>query len=196
MWTTDAKPRIPGNSAPTRRPGRGGGAGYILLEAVVALMVLSIGVFAVQSSIRQASLTEAQTSDYTWARVLLQQLMSEVEMQPIIPVQTKSGTFGGQFARFSYTRKVSAVKIPMPPLPPVIPGIQFPGMPPGAPPLDAEVGPDGKPLVELKERFIGRLTATVRWQRAGANYEVTAETLFTPDKLWNPESMKPDGAQP
>ncbi len=166
-----------------------------MLEAVVALGVLSVGVFAVQRSIRQASLTQAQTSDYTWARFLLQQVISEVEIQPVVVPGTQSGNFAGDFARFSYSRKVSLVKIPMPPLPPMVPGGVVPGAFPGGPP-PVPMGPDGKPLVMLKERYIGGIWATVRWERAGARYEASAETLFNPDKLWLPEEARAGVALP
>lgn len=140
-------------------------SGWVLVETLVALVVLSIGVIAVNRATHEALVTRAQARDYTQARFLLEQLMSELELQPKFRQgASASGPFGDEFPRFTWEWTVAKVEMPEPEAPDRLPigfmdHFQFPAA------------------------YLGKISATVRWTRAGRPFEMTAETLVGPDKL-------------
>lgn len=147
-------------------PGRGG---YILVEATVALVLLSVSAYAIHGTIRQALITRGQAQDYTQARFLLERIASEVALQPMVQAESQSGRFEGEFSRFEWSYTLSRVDVPLP-------------EPPPFPPPDW-VEPDD---FEYRVEYLGAITATVSWQRAGQPYSESLETLFNPFKLWQP----------
>ncbi len=89
--------------------------GYILIEAVVALVLLSVGAYAVHGTLRQAILTRGQAQDYTQVRFALQQVVSELELQPMLNEEERSGRFPGELERFAWRYTISRVALPLPP---------------------------------------------------------------------------------
>ena len=51
--------------------------GYIFVETLVAMAILSVSAIVIQESIRQAILARAQAMDYTTARFLLEKVMAD-----------------------------------------------------------------------------------------------------------------------
>jgi hypothetical protein len=145
---------------------------------MVALMVLSIGGVAVNRAMQEALVTRAMARDFTEARFLLEQVMSEMELQPILlDGSTKSGGFGDDRPRFSYRWDVSIVELPQPQLPPLATAIIV------------------QPL-ELPVRYLGKIRATVTWTRAGRTFERTAETLVAPERIYTEEDVQTGLQQP
>lgn len=151
----------------TPRPTPATRRGYILLEAVAALAVLSIGAVAVHRAMGEAIATRGQARDYTQARFLLEDLMGEILLQPVLREERRSGVFDEDLERFSWAYVVSRVDLP--PEPPV-------------------EGPGGI-LYEAPQpvRYLARIEAVVRWRRRGETYELTAQTLLGPERLYVPE---------
>lgn len=150
----------------------GNRAGWVLVETLVALIVLSIGVIAVNRAMQEGLVTRAMARDYTQARFLLEQVMGELELQPILAEGArKAGDFGEAHPRFSYAWAVSRVDIPQPALPPRA--------------RTALVQP-----VELPVSYLGKITATVLWTRAGRSFQRTAETLVAPERLFIEEAER------
>jgi DNA-directed RNA polymerase beta subunit len=149
-------------------------AGYILVEAVIAMTILSIGVMTIQRGIRQTLIVRGQARDYTQARFLLENIIAEVELQPEHAIENKSGQFGGDQSRFRWSWEITKIDLPAPPLPPNM---------------------DPKQAKELNVKYLAKIKATVRWTRNNKEYEETMETLFAPEKLWLP-GQGPAGAPP
>ncbi len=143
--------------------------GWVLVETLVALVVLSVGVIAVNRATYEALVTRAQARDYTQARFLLEQLMSELELQPEFrDGVSASGPFGDEFPRFVWEWTVAKVEMPKPEIPGRLP-IGF---------MDH---------FKFPAESLGKVSVTVRWTRAGRPFEMTAETLVGPDKLLDDE---------
>ena len=96
-------------------------AGYLLVETVVSMAVLSVSMLYLHSSIRQGVEVHAYAQDYTTARFLLRQVLSEQELQPQLVETSESGTFPPPNTRFSYNLQISKEPIPLPEIPPNIP---------------------------------------------------------------------------
>jgi hypothetical protein len=141
-------------------------AGWILVETMAALMVLSIGGIAMNRAMHEALITRAMARDFTTARFLLEQVISEIELQPvIIDGASRSGEFGDDYPQFSYRWNVSVVPIPQPELPPL---------------ATANIV---QPL-ELPVQYLGKISATVSWTRVGRSFERTVETLVSPERIY------------
>lgn len=145
--------------------------GYILLESVAALTILSLGVVAIHGALHQAILSRALAQDYTQARFLLEELVGKLELRPIVQEETRAGSFGGAHSRFRYEWTVSRLMIP----PPVVP-----------PQFQSRYGDD----IELPVPYLGKISATVSWTRAGNHFQESVETLFDPDRLYVPEETE------
>lgn len=150
--------------------GRGNQNGYILFEATLALVLLTVGAYAVHGVIRQAVLTRGQAQDYTSAKFLLEQLIADVEFQPFVTPETHEGRFEDEFDRFSWSTEVRKIEIPKP-----------------EGPLDELGGaaPDAGEL-KLQSPALAHVRAMVTWQRGGQTFTETMETLFDYKKLWIP----------
>ena len=146
--------------------------GYILFEAVFSMAILSIAGLTFQSALQQAILTRGQAMDYTTAKFLLEQINAEIELQPQHVEGEKSGTFPEPYNRFSYQYKISKISIPKPQLP-------------------SELPPQLRENLEKMFRdYIAKVDIWIRWQRAGMKFEVHAQNLFQPEKLWIPEEYQ------
>ena len=153
-------------------PRRVSSGGYILVEAVIALGLLSIAVGLIHSSIRDTLVVRGMVRDYTQARFLIEQLVAEVQLQPIFVEEEREGRFDGEFSRFRWKWKMMKIDIPPPPPPPPRPD----GTP--RPPREKEF--------ELPIPKLAKLTVTVSWTQAGRAFEETVETMYSPNRLWTP----------
>jgi len=145
---------------------------------MVALMVLSIGGVAVNRAMQEALVTRAMARDFTEARFLLEQVMSKLELQPIlVEGASKSGAFGDDHPRFSYRWDVSLVELPRPQLPPLARAAL------------------AQPL-ELPVQYLGKVRVTVTWTRAGRTFERSAETLVAPERIYTEDDAQAGLQQP
>lgn len=150
--------------------------GYIFVETLVAMAILSISILVIQDAVRQAILTRAQARDYTTARFLLERMQARRMLVYEQPEGQGSGTFEAPFERFSYEWKVERIEVPKPQLPP-------------------DMTPEEiKRFNDTFKGFLGRLTVRVQWNRAGTEFDTTAETLLRPELVWVPPP--PEGAPP
>lgn len=138
-------------------------AGYIMLEAAVALVLMTMGVYAIHGTIQQAIEARGQAQDYTEVRFLLERILAEVEMQPELSEHDDQGTFEEPHQRFSWHYSVRRVNISLPPPP-----------------------PESEHAFRYPQRYLAHVQATVTWTRAGKKYSESFDTLFTTQKLWQP----------
>ena len=155
-----------------------GAAGYILFEALIALTVLSISIYVIQEGIRQAIIARGHAQDYTQARFLIEDMVNRLQLQPLFHEESKSGRFPGKHTRFSWSYTISSVNLPTPQPPPDRPAVR-PGQ-----------------EMQLPVPFLGKIEATIRWTRSGLPFEVSAQTLFAPERLWIPPPPPPTQGQP
>lgn len=146
-------------------------AGYILIETAVALVILSVGAFAVHRTIQEAIRTRGQAQDFTRARFLLDQRMAEVLAQPVMVEKRAQGRFTGQDDRFAWTSEIRRVNPPAP---------RAPMRPPqsGQPPAKFEFS--------MNRNYLTHVKVTVSWDRGGMSFSETYETLLPPERLWQP----------
>lgn len=147
-------------------------SGYIMIETVVAVAVLSLGAFAVNGAIQQAIQTRGQAQDFTRARFLLDSLTNELLLQPILTEGSDQGKFDGRDSRFSWAWSVSRVNPPVPSEP-------FKPLPPNAEPSPPFLYP-------RESSYLAHIHATIRWERSGMPFEESYETLLAPERLWQP----------
>ncbi|MCC6489586.1 MAG: hypothetical protein IT364_18960 [Candidatus Hydrogenedentes bacterium] len=131
-------------------------------------------------ALQEALLTRAMARDFTQARFLLEQVVSDLELQPLlIEGAEKNGDFGDAFERFAYHYEVSRVELPAPELPSLANAVL------------------AQPL-QLPVSYLGKIRVTVTWTRAGRSFERTAETLVPPERLYigqsNNAGQTPDNA--
>lgn len=150
--------------------------GYILLEASVALVLLTLGVFVVQGSIREAIVTRGQAQDFTQAKFLLEQIMGDIESQPQLTEHSKAGGFPGHLNRFTWRYDVQRVDLPAPP-------------PPAA---------NSNPGVRqnLPIEYLAHVIVVIEWERSGRHFERSIETLLSKDKLWQPPKQSRSPQRP
>jgi len=143
--------------------------GYILLETLVAMALLSITMLPIHHSMRDAIQMRGHAEDFTTARFLLDDLLLEQALQPEVVAANGNGTFAAPHERFQYSWTITRVDVPWPA---------------PAPHLTPEQYMD---LMQSFQGYMGKISATVSWTRAGQPFEATAETLMPTDWLWQPE---------
>ena len=154
--------------------------GYILLEALVSLSLLSIGMLYIHRALQQAIVVRAQTQDYTQARFLLEDMVGYLQLQPQFIEKTDSGGYDEEeLRRFKWAWEISKIDLPMPELPPDLP---------------EEV----RANLVLNVKYLTKIKATISWTRTHRGkkfkYEESIETLSKPGKLWIPPEF--DALQP
>lgn len=143
-------------------------AGYILVETIVSMGLLSIGMVAIQGGIRQAIITRGQAQDFTTARFLMEQVAGEKQIQIELVESKGEGHFEGDLSRFAYEWEISKVEIPKPE-------------------ITGEVPPEMRQRLEQEFKgYMGKLRVRIRWTRAGMPFEAVGETLLKPEQLWQP----------
>lgn len=178
--------------------------GYILFEAMIALTVLSVSIYVIQDGIRQAVIARGHAQDFTQARFLMEDMVNRLQLQPVFKEENKSGRFRGKYNRFSWSYTITKVDLPVPPPPPTrtTPYNQPGGQPqqgpqnlnyPRFPGYQREYA-EGE--LELPVPFLGKIEATVSWTRSGMPFEVKAQTLFAPERMWLPPPPDPLAGPP
>ena len=140
--------------------------GYILVETIVAMAVLSIGMLTIHNALEQAAITHAQARDMTQARFLLDEKMGEYRLRPLLDEGSEEGDFGSDNPRFHWRAAIAKVMLPSPPAPPVDPRTGAPGL-----------------AVKLPESFLVKLTVTVAWTTARRPFEESLQTLLPSTRL-------------
>ncbi|NIA15688.1 MAG: hypothetical protein GWP08_16615 [Nitrospiraceae bacterium] len=142
--------------------------GYILVEAVMAMGLLSVGLVAIQGSMRQSIMTRGIARDYTHVRFLLENILAHIELQPLLTQDSDSGQFEGADARFGWEWEVSKIDLPEPQIP-------------------LDIPEEERTRFELQVDYVTKIRATVTWKRSGQEFSETVETIWLPDKLFVPE---------
>lgn len=142
--------------------------GYVLVECVVAMAVLSITMMGIQQSLRQAIIATAMAQDYTTCRRLMENLMAEIEMEPWVYERQEQGTFAAPNSRFTYKWEITKVEVPRPPLPEDIPK------------------PQRDQLAQGFQGYMPKVRVEIEWVRAGLARTRVGETLLDPSRLWFP----------
>ena len=92
---------------------RAGNGGFTLIEALVALVVMSLAVVTLAAATSQALCVEAATLDHLTAATLADARMSEITALPLGGLArfnpTRTGRFGDGNERFSWTATVTRV---------------------------------------------------------------------------------------
>lgn len=140
--------------------------GYILVEAVTAMAVLSITAVTVQRAVHTAVLARGLSQDYTTAQFLLERLAADRALAPRIAAgEVHSGTFPPPDDRFDYTWSLEAMEITLPELPPLAPEQR-------------------EALKTGLLTHMGKLRMEVHWTRGGEPFSAVAETLVSPERTW------------
>jgi len=150
-----------------------GRGGYLLVETIVAMAVLSITILGVHRSVQQALRARALTMDFTTARFLIENRLNEILMQPQVAEGQGQGSFPAPNDRFRYKWAITRIDVPLPEIP-----SDFPA----------------ENLEYIKKDFqsyMGRVEILITWNRGGATYERLGETLIGPAKLWQPPQQAP-----
>ena len=149
--------------------------GYILVEALTAMAVLSITALTVQRAVHTAVLARGLAQDYTTAQFLLERIAADQSLQPRIAVgEEHTGTFPPPHDRFSYRWSLEKVETTMPELPPGLAPAQRTALSSGL-------------LTHM-----GKLHVEVSWNRGGEPFSADGETLLSPDRIWiDPQASPP-----
>jgi type II secretory pathway pseudopilin PulG len=148
-----------------------GTRGYILLESIVSMALLSICMLGIYGGMRDAAGMRALAEDFTTARFLLEDVATQHELQPEVMEGEGRGQFPAPHDRFSHSWAITRVPVPMEALPQTMSDEQR------------------QQFERQFKRFMGRLRVTIRWTRAGLEHEVTGETLLAPNQLWTPPEL-------
>lgn len=146
-----------------------GARGYILVETLVALTVLSITAMGIQRAVSQAVLTRGLALDYTTVQLLGENLIATLDLEYFqLHEMKKEEVFPAPYERFRYALEVSRVSVPRPELPGSIPPEQ---------------------RVQLEKRYHGEMPKVrleIFWTRSGLEYSRVFETLLGTERLWLP----------
>ena len=149
--------------------------GYLLVETVTAMALLSITIVALHGAMRQAALTRAHAEDFTYARFLAEELMGRLDLRPELEPGAQSGEYGGRFSRFVWAYEISHVHVEPPEMET---GTEW------APTLDPEVAGED---FQLPVDYLGKVRVEIHWTRLGQEFSYVMETLLNPDRLPAPE---------
>lgn len=143
--------------------------GYILIETVVAMAVLSISILGVHRGISQALTARARTMDFTDARFLMEETINELALQPELKEGEGKGTYPAPHDRFVYSWSIKRIDVPTPEIP-------------------GEFPPERRQYIEklLENVYVGKIEIRIAWQRGGEAFERKAETLISSKQLWQP----------
>ena len=147
-------------------------AGYIFVETVVAMGVLSVSTLVIQGALREAMLTRRQSQDYTTVRFLLEDLAGQRALLFQQPEGSGSGRFAAPYDHFAYEWTLEKVTLPRPPFP----GYMEPH--------------EREQFEEYIVDHMGKLTIRIKWTRGGADLEALGETMLRPALLWLPEEER------
>ena len=151
-------------------------SGYILVEATVALVILSIGALTIHRTIQEGIRTRGQAQDYTHARFLLAQILADLETQPELTEHSSRGQFPDGHSRFSWEYSVRRVDVPWPRRP--------------LRPSPAGEERESPFALDQVESYLAHVWVTVSWTRGNLSFDESYETLLGPDKLWQPPPVR------
>ncbi len=151
--------------------------GYLLVETVTAMALLSITIVALHGAMQQAALTRAHAEDFTYARFLAEELLGQLDLRPNLEEGSNTGEYGGRFSRFVWAYAISYVELEPPELEPGA------GLPPEL--LDPDLDADEE--FELPVAYLGKIRVEIHWTRLGQEFSYVVETLVSPDRLPEPE---------
>lgn len=141
--------------------------GYILVEAVTAMAVLSITAVTVQRAVHTAVLARGLSQDYTTGQFLLERIAADCALEPRIAAgEEHAGAFPPPHERFNYTWTLEKVDLPLPEVPAGLAQEQREA-------LDSEL-----------LAYMGKLRIEIGWKRGGEPFSVVAETLLSPERTW------------
>lgn len=146
--------------------------GYILFETIVALGLLSVSMVGIHNAVAQSLELRARAQDLTVARFLLEDVVAEREFEVEMRESSGTGSFEGEYSRFSYAWTITKIEVPVPPLPAGLPEEEY------------------ERLKKMFKKYMGKIHATISWERRGQHYEIAGETLTSPETLWVPESER------
>lgn len=143
-------------------------SGWILVETLVALVVLTVAVLAVNRAFGEAVLTRAIARDYTQARFFMEEVLGDLEVRPVhIDGAAGNGNFGEENPRFSYTWSVKKLPMDMPQV--------GAALPPAAQRYLEEF--------EMPVQYLGEITVAVSWTRQERRYTEEVVTIIAPERL-------------
>jgi type II secretory pathway pseudopilin PulG len=150
--------------------------GYILIEVVVSMVVFSIGVVSVLRTFSVAAQARAVAQDYTVAAFLCQKVMTESQAARSPKEGIEEGDFGEAFPKFRWVRTVELIKAEPTAAPEEREGLaqRQPLQGPVSPTKGSEREADQLQRMPITYR---RILVTILWQRKGAEYSVSVETL-------------------
>lgn len=147
-------------------------SGYILIETLVAMAVLSLGASAMNGALRDALQTRGQAMDYTEVRFILDTLMGEIETQPGVYAGVREGIWRNN-ARFRWQTEIRKVPMPEPSKP------RRPG---------PEAGTPGAFRYPPGLGFTVAARVTIEWTRSGQPFSESYETLLPASRLIEPKA--------
>lgn len=136
------------------------------------MMLLSMGMIGLNKAMRETIIVRGLARDNTQVRFVIEDVMAMLELQPQLVEASGAGQGEGENSRFNYKWTVSKVDVPEPPIPPDIP------------PEEAE-------KFKLSAPYLAKIEVKVTWERSGRQFEQTAQTLWTPEKLFVPKDKTP-----
>ena len=153
--------------------------GYVLIEVVVSLVVFSIGAISVMRTFSTATQARGLAQDFTIAGFLCQKVMSESRAVGAAQEGPQQGDFGDEYPRFSWTRMVEVVMVELAPPPQKQRQPEPRGLPWKRSPLGKRLRGQTRKAEEEERKPIPFLktTVAVSWNRRGAGYNVSAETM-------------------
>ena len=143
--------------------------GYILVETITAMAILSISAMTVQRALQVAIQARGLAQDFTTAQLLLDTLVADLSLQPRIALgATDIGDFPPPHERFHFAWRLDQVDIPLPELPPGLPPAQITA------------------AQQAYLAYMGKLHVEIAWSRAGEPFQIVGETLLGPNQAWQP----------
>lgn len=147
---------------------RGQRRGYIMVETLVAMSILSISAFGIHRSVYQAISARREAEQLTIARYLLESLVAQVEMRPQMGLGGNTGTFAADgYPEFAYTYEVARIEVPL---------------------RGRAARYLNDPRLSLDyQNYIGKLTVRIYREQDGPDRPlVVGETLLQPSQVWMP----------
>lgn len=144
--------------------------GYMLVETIAAMALLSVGIVTINRALHQAVLMRALAKDYTNAAFLMDEVMSYYELQPELSEGDASGRFGAEHPRFSWQANIALIPWNMP-----------------APP--SSLPENVINLLNQQQRAYARVQVTITWTRSGRTYQRSTATVIPSSKLWVPPQI-------
>ena len=142
--------------------------GYIMVETLVAMTILSISAFGIHRSVYQAISARREAEQLTIARYLLEHLVAKIEMRPEMGLGSGTDTFAADgYPDLGYTYEITRIDAPL---------------------RGRAARYLNDPQLSLSyQDYIGKLTVRIYHEQDGPERPlVVGETLLQPSQLWTP----------